>query len=486
MKNLYKKVEPLFVFTMVLLGMLIQRAEGAATSILTIANPTTAVGAANVCQSATKVPIHSFNISANGSSGSGTLTNFKFTTTGTYATSDIVNFKIWANTSNSLASATLLGTNSTPAAASTMTFPVAFSRIINAGSTHYFWITMDISATAVNGNTITVSGSTGSTDMTSNKTNQGTSNASGTQTINALPAITVQPVSPAAICSGGATSAISLTATGGGLTYQWRYNSGSWNSVTNNTPAGSSYAGGTGTSLTVSGITGAGTYQYRCVVSGTCTPAATSSTITVTVNAQSITTGIVSTPFCAGSQVSVPYTVNCGPLTGGNIFTAELSTSAGVFPGTNIGTLTSTISGTISANIPTNSTPTSNYRIQVKSSTPSLTSLNSNGSLTIGAGLTTGAITGSPFCKGQGVKVSYSIGTCSFSTGNVFIAQLSDAAGSFASPTNMGTFTSSTSSGSFMATIPMNATAGAGYRIRVISTNPSITGSNNGVNITVN
>ncbi|HRD53645.1 MAG TPA: hypothetical protein PKY96_13455 [Flavobacteriales bacterium] len=97
--------------------------------------------------------------------------------------------------------------------------------------------------------------------------------------------------------------------------------------------------------------------------------------------------------------------------------------------------------------------------------------------------ITTSAITGTTFCQGAGLNVPYSI-TGTFSAGNVFTAQLSDAAGSFASPTDIGAV-SSTTAGSIACTIPVAASVGSGYRIRVVSSAPAITGSDNGVNITV-
>lgn len=58
-------------------------------------------------------------------------------------------------------------------------------------------------------------------------------------------------------------------------------------------------------------------------------------------------------------------------------------------------------------------------------------------------------------------------------SGNVFTVQLSSATGSFASPTVIGT-ASGTASGSISCTIPSSVTPGAGYKIRVVSSNPAI------------
>lgn len=97
-------------------------------------------------------------------------------------------------------------------------------------------------------------------------------------------------------------------------------------------------------------------------------------------------------------------------------------------------------------------------------------------------------LTGSPFCvsasTGASVSVPFtSVGT--FNAGNIYTAQLSNAAGSFASPVSIGTVTSTANSGTIAATIPAGTAAGTGYRIRVVSSNPVVTGTDNTVNLTV-
>ncbi len=101
--------------------------------------------------------------------------------------------------------------------------------------------------------------------------------------------------------------------------------------------------------------------------------------------------------------------------------------------------------------------------------------------------ITTSPIIGSPFNPGAAVSVPYTI-TGTFNSGNIFTAQLSDALGSFASPATIGTLPSIVA-GTIIANpgvIPIGTPAGTGYRIRVISNNPAITGTDNGVNLTVN
>lgn len=85
------------------------------------------------------------------------------------------------------------------------------------------------------------------------------------------------------------------------------------------------------------------------------------------------------------------------------------------------------------------------------------------------------------------LNVSFNaVGT--FAAGNIFTAQLSDASGSFGSPTSIGTLTSSTSGAQTIpATIPTSVPAGNGYRIRVVSSSPSlISTTDNGTNLVVN
>ena len=98
--------------------------------------------------------------------------------------------------------------------------------------------------------------------------------------------------------------------------------------------------------------------------------------------------------------------------------------------------------------------------------------------------ISTGIITGSTFCAGASVSIPFNL-TGSLNSGNIFTAQLSDVNGIFASPVSIGTLTSTTS-GTISATIPVGTVFGSGYRIRVVSSNPVITGTDNGVNITIN
>jgi hypothetical protein len=66
--------------------------------------------------------------------------------------------------------------------------------------------------------------------------------------------------------------------------------------------------------------------------------------------------------------------------------------------------------------------------------------------------------------------------TGTYAVDNVFTAQLSDALGSFASPTTIGTL-NSTTAGTLVANVPNTVALGSGYQVRVISSSPVVTNS---------
>jgi hypothetical protein len=101
---------------------------------------------------------------------------------------------------------------------------------------------------------------------------------------------------------------------------------------------------------------------------------------------------------------------------------------------------------------------------------------------TLTTSITTSAFSGT-FCPGAALNVPYTI-TGTYNGTNVFTAELSDASGSFASPTAIGTLSSAVA-GTVSAIIPLTATTGTGYRIRVTSSTPGITGTNNGTDLTI-
>lgn len=86
--------------------------------------------------------------------------------------------------------------------------------------------------------------------------------------------------------------------------------------------------------------------------------------------------------------------------------------------------------------------------------------------------------TPAPYCTEATFLVNFSAAGY-YTGGNVFTAQLSDAAGSFASPVAIGTLNGSTA-GDISVTIPLTTPNGSGYRIRVVSSDVATIGTDNG------
>ena len=116
--------------------------------------------------------------------------------------------------------------------------------------------------------------------------------------VNAAPSISSQPTGTT-LCAG-ANASFSVSATGAGLSYQWELStngcSGPWASI----PSATSQT------YTVNGITaGQNNYGYRCVVSGSCAPAATSNCALLNVvTAVTVSTQPVDQVACEGANAS--------------------------------------------------------------------------------------------------------------------------------------------------------------------------------------
>ena len=148
-------------------------------------------------------------------------------------------------------------------------------------------------------------------------------------TVNLLPAITSDP-SAQAVCPGAGVANFSVTATGAGLTYQWQVNTGSdWEDVSD----GGVYTNATTSTLTITNAPiGYNAYQYRCVVSGTCSPAATSNSVTLTVDENN----------CAneGDYRSNAITMNWGTASSWERFNGTNWVTAGSSPSSSDGVIT--------------------------------------------------------------------------------------------------------------------------------------------------
>ena len=96
----------------------------------------------------------------------------------------------------------------------------------------------------------------------------------------------------------------------------------------------------------------------------------------------------------------------------------------------------------------------------------------------------TGTTSSKTLCVGDSIMIQFEA-TPGFEDANYFIAQLSDHLGSFANPVNLDSIHSK-ESGEIQTRIPLNSEYGVSYRVRVISSQPSSTLRDNGLDIQIN
>ena len=197
-----------------------------------------------------------------------------------------------------------------------------------------------------------------------------------------------------------------------------------------------------------------------------------------------ITAPVASATYCAGTSVTVNYTLTSN-FGAANTFSTQLSDVTGSFASpVLLGTLTASTSGGSTFTIPYTTATGAAYRIRVLTSTPTFTSQSNGVDLTInGLALSTPTVPNSTYCQGEIFNVTFTQ-SCTYASANVYSVQLSDAFGSFAAPVTVGTRTSTTAA-AITCTVPVSP-AGTGYRIRIVSSNPIVISPDNGSNITIN
>ena len=153
---------------------------GVAGIVLSSDNP--AVPAGNITAGTLKNPVYKFNLAVSVAATELNLVNF--TTQGTYTSTDVSKLQLWFNTVDNLTTATHIGTDITsiPGGTSNLSF-TSLTQNINANEIVYFWITADVSETAVPGNNISIDAinTAGLTFSSGNKS--GTAFNGGLQTI---------------------------------------------------------------------------------------------------------------------------------------------------------------------------------------------------------------------------------------------------------------------------------------------------------------
>ena len=218
-----------------------------ANATITLAANT--ISSASPCASTTKVPIQSFSLAI--TNGTGNLTNVGFTTTGSYVQADISKYQLYYGTTNSLGSATLLGSDvSSSGGTGARTFSAFTSPALNSGSTYYFWITADVAAGATNDHTIAVNAITTS-DLTTTSNTAGTTSAGGTQTLKAAPTTANAGSNQTSTATCGITQATlgaNNPSVGAGT---WSIQSGSGGSITSTSTYNTTFTGTLGNSYTL-------------------------------------------------------------------------------------------------------------------------------------------------------------------------------------------------------------------------------------------
>lgn len=213
------------------------------------------------------------------------------------------------------------------------------------------------------------------------------------------------------------------------------------------------------------------------------------STVTITVantgGAFAVTAPNTAVSWAGGSTQTVTW--NVSGTSGAPINTANVKISLSTDGGNTFPTviLASTANdGTESITVPNVATTQARIKVEAVGNIYFDMS-NANFTITSSAfsSITTSSIAVTNYCAGSALNVNFTTNG-SANAGNVFTAQLSNAAGSFASPVSIGSVTSTTAA-TIACVIPAGTASGTGYRIRVVSSNPVVTGTDNGANLTI-
>lgn len=226
--------------------------------------------------------------------------------------------------------------------------PATFSVTATGAGLTYQWykgVTMLVNGGNISGastNTLTIS----STTLADAATDyycivSGTCSPAATSNIAALTvteavAITSQPITSQALCTGN-TASFSVTATGAGLTYQW------YNGVTLLADGGN-ISGATTATLNIANLaTTDASANYHCVVSGTspCNPVTSGNSALIVNDGPTISTNPAATQtICSGDSVSFSVSANGGSLLYQWYKGATLLTNSGNISGATTPTLT--------------------------------------------------------------------------------------------------------------------------------------------------
>lgn len=277
-------------------------------------------------------------------------------------------------------------------------------------------------------------------------------------TVNDAPSITQQPVNTA-ICGGNAVS-FTAAATGTGIGYQWQVSTDGGVTFTN-------IAGATLPTYTFTALLAQNNNQYRCVVTGTCTPSATSTAAVLTVSTVlTINNQPANAVICEGNNTSFAV-VSPGALTyqwqlssnGGTTYTDIAN--AGIYAGATSATLTLTgVPAAVNNNL---------YRCIISGTCPSVNSAAAQLTVNTAPSITTQPAASLAVCAAQ--NASFSVGATG--TAITYQWQLSTDGGvTYNNITNGGVYSNTTTATLNItgATSAMNAYK---YRCVITGTCPS-------------
>ena len=152
------------------------------TTPVAVLATSTPVTVGNIFAGTTDNQLSNFSIAVSGSTATFSGVSLPISLNGLVA-ADLVNYKLYYTTTNTFSNSTLLATVTTGLTSSPISFS-GFSRTIASGSTGYFWITTDVSASASLNHSITASAIlTSNLTFTGSTNKSGSAGAQGTQTI---------------------------------------------------------------------------------------------------------------------------------------------------------------------------------------------------------------------------------------------------------------------------------------------------------------
>jgi hypothetical protein len=183
----------------------ITASTSAGSPTITLSSPSQ-TGASNINPSTNDNILSHFQAAV--TAANATLNSLEFSTTGTYNASDLTgNFSLFYHTTSTFGSASSIATVAV-GAAGTYTFS-SLTQAINSGTTGYFWIVANSSASAGGSRTLTVSANPTLTFASGSPT--GTITAGGTKTFtNLVPSIAISGSSPAASNHNAGTTNVVL------------------------------------------------------------------------------------------------------------------------------------------------------------------------------------------------------------------------------------------------------------------------------------